>query len=127
MQGGSRIVLDLARPARIDQAVVLKPAMTSPLAWCWNSPPSTVTPSCVASRPRAARPSRRWRPLPRSREPDSKAANDPRRLVVIDPGHGGLDIGTRLAPSDSPEKNLVLDFGLLLRDKIEKSANTAPP
>ncbi len=43
----------------------------------------------------------------------------PRPLIVIDPGHGGIDNGTR-APSGETEKTLVLDFSLALRDKIEK-------
>src|SRR5262249_32009270 len=41
-------------------------------------------------------------------------------LVVIDPGHGGIDNGTR-APSGEPEKTIVLEFSLLLRDKLEKT------
>ena len=40
-------------------------------------------------------------------------------MIVIDPGHGGIDNGTQ-AGGES-EKNLVLDFGLALRDRIEKS------
>jgi N-acetylmuramoyl-L-alanine amidase len=43
---------------------------------------------------------------------------DLRPVVVIDPGHGGIDNGT-LAGGES-EKNLVLGFGLALRDRIEK-------
>ena len=122
MQGGSRIVLDLARPARIDRAVVLEAGNDQPArlvlelaAVDRDAFMRGISPASRTAEPAVAP------PLPRSREPDSKAADDPRPLVVIDPGHGGLDIGTRLAPSDSPEKNLVLDFGLLLRDKIEKS------
>jgi N-acetylmuramoyl-L-alanine amidase len=38
---------------------------------------------------------------------------------MIDPGHGGIDNGTRLAPSDNPEKTIVLELGLVLRDRIE--------
>ena len=44
-----------------------------------------------------------------------------RPLVVIDPGHGGIDYGTRSARSGEPEKSLVLDFCHILRDKIEKT------
>jgi N-acetylmuramoyl-L-alanine amidase len=40
-------------------------------------------------------------------------------VVVIDPGHGGIDNGTQ--SSGESEKNLVLGFGLALRDRIEKS------
>jgi len=47
-------------------------------------------------------------------------AADPRPVVVIDPGHGGVDNGTQ-APSGETEKTLVLDFALALRDRIEKT------
>jgi N-acetylmuramoyl-L-alanine amidase len=47
------------------------------------------------------------------------APADPRPVVVIDPGHGGIDNGTQ--SSGEAEKNLVLGFGLALRDRIEKS------
>jgi N-acetylmuramoyl-L-alanine amidase len=39
---------------------------------------------------------------------------------VIDPGHGGIDNGT-IASNGVTEKQIVLDFALLLRDKIEQS------
>ncbi len=42
-------------------------------------------------------------------------------MIVIDPGHGGPDNGTQAGGSDFMEKNLVLTFGLALRDRIEKS------
>jgi N-acetylmuramoyl-L-alanine amidase len=47
-------------------------------------------------------------------------AGDGRPVVVLDPGHGGLDAGTT-APSGQAEKSIVLDFALMLRDKLEKS------
>jgi N-acetylmuramoyl-L-alanine amidase len=39
---------------------------------------------------------------------------------VLDPGHGGLDTGT-VGLNGEPEKALVLEFALQLRDKLEKS------
>ena len=39
--------------------------------------------------------------------------------MVIDPGHGGVDNGTR--SGEQTEKDLVLAFGLALRDRLEKS------
>ncbi len=45
---------------------------------------------------------------------------DDRPVVVLDPGHGGVDNGTQAASGES-EKVLVLDFALALRDQIEKS------
>jgi N-acetylmuramoyl-L-alanine amidase len=40
-------------------------------------------------------------------------------MVVIDPGHGGIDNGTRR--SGQMEKTIVLEFSLILRDKLEKT------
>jgi N-acetylmuramoyl-L-alanine amidase len=47
------------------------------------------------------------------------APGDTRPVVVIDPGHGGLDNGTQAGGTN--EKELVLGFGLALRDRLEKS------
>jgi N-acetylmuramoyl-L-alanine amidase len=117
MQGGSRMVLDLARPARIDSAYVLDAGNDQPARLVLELA-AVDRDAFMRSITRASRLSET--PAPRVHDPESKA-RDPRPLVVIDPGHGGIDIGTRLAPADSPEKNLVLEFGLLLRDKIEKT------
>ena len=52
--------------------------------------------------------------------PDKRdAAADLRPVIVIDPGHGGIDNGTQ--SGNEYEKTLVLGFGLALRDRIEKS------
>ena len=47
-------------------------------------------------------------------------SDDPRPLIVIDPGHGGIDTGTKGAGGET-EKSIVLDFALTLRQKIEKT------
>jgi N-acetylmuramoyl-L-alanine amidase len=39
---------------------------------------------------------------------------------VLDPGHGGIDNGTK-ATTGEMEKTIVLQFSLMLRDKIEKT------
>ena len=39
---------------------------------------------------------------------------------MIDPGHGGIDNGTKAA-SGEMEKAIVLEFSLMLRDKLEKT------
>jgi len=51
----------------------------------------------------------------------STQSSDKRPVIVIDPGHGGVDNGTQAGGGDIMEKNLVLGFGLALRDRIEKS------
>ena len=43
--------------------------------------------------------------------------NDPRPLIVIDPGHGGIDSGTKGLGGED-EKDIVLAFGLKLRDTL---------
>jgi N-acetylmuramoyl-L-alanine amidase len=61
---------------------------------------------------------------PRRGKPDApaetKTNGDSRPLIVIDPGHGGIDNGTRAA-SGEMEKTIVLEFSLLLREKLEKT------
>jgi len=58
---------------------------------------------------------------PRKADRDTGAKTaDQRPLVMLDPGHGGIDNGT-VAPSGENEKAIVLDFALMLRDKLEKT------
>jgi N-acetylmuramoyl-L-alanine amidase len=48
---------------------------------------------------------------------ERKAEGDSRRIVVIDPGHGGIDPGTQVAAI--AEKAVVLAFGLKLKEQLE--------
>ncbi len=116
MQGGSRMVIDLARPARIDKAFVLEAANEQParlvLELAATDREAFLRTTTLNNRPPDA-------PLRQTERDDTKPSSDPRPLIVIDPGHGGIDNGTR-APSGESEKKLVLDFSLALRDKIEK-------
>ena len=120
MQGGSRMVIDLARPARVDKAFVIDAANDQPtrLVIDLASTDREAFMRTIALENRALdnRP-----PEVRKAEahPESKPG-DPRPLVVIDPGHGGIDNGTRAATGEM-EKTIVLEFSLLLRDKIEKT------
>jgi N-acetylmuramoyl-L-alanine amidase len=116
MPGGSRMVLDLAAPARIDKVFVLDAAN--------DQPARLVLDLAAIDREGFMRMMALETRAPEARRieapPESKSANDPRPLVVIDPGHGGIDNGTRAA-SGEVEKTIVLDFALLLRDRIEKT------
>ena len=116
MPGGSRMVLDLAAPARIDKVFVLDPGNGQPARLVLDllAIDREGFMRMVALEARVPEPRRIEAP------PESKSANDPRPLVIIDPGHGGIDNGTRAA-SGEVEKTIVLDFALLLRDKIEKT------
>lgn len=56
---------------------------------------------------------------PQSQPQASTPAVDRRPVVVIDPGHGGVDNGTQMG--SETEKSLVLGFALALRQSLEKS------
>jgi N-acetylmuramoyl-L-alanine amidase len=53
-------------------------------------------------------------------ERDPPQKGDPRPIVVLDPGHGGIDNGA-VARSGELEKDIVLKFTLQLRDELERS------
>lgn len=117
MQGGSRMVIDLAKPARIDRAFVLESNNDQPARLVLD-----LTAIDREAFLRAIALENRAPELGYRRAPAATAAEkaDPRPLVVLDPGHGGIDNGTRAA-SGELEKSIVLEFSLLLRDHIEKS------
>jgi len=123
MPGGSRIVFDLTGPAKIANSTMLEAANGQPprlvleleeidrTAFVQSLAPENrpelrpaIAEANAAVVPSAARP---------AQPPDA------RPLIVIDPGHGGIDNGTQAG--GEMEKNLVLGFGLALRDRIEKS------
>ena len=59
-------------------------------------------------------------PLPkRAESPKARAAKAFRPIIVIDPGHGGMDSGA--AKYGTVEKNVVLSFGHELREQLEKT------
>jgi N-acetylmuramoyl-L-alanine amidase len=116
MQGGSRMVIDLARPARIEKAVVIEAAN--------DQPARLLLDLAAADREAFMRTIAVENRLPETRRPDARppadADGDPRPLIVLGPGPGGIDNGTRAA-SGEMEKTIVLEFSLMLRDKIEKT------
>jgi N-acetylmuramoyl-L-alanine amidase len=120
MPGASRIVLDLAAPVRIEKAFGIDPADGLParLVLDLAAVDRETFLRAAAVDHRAPRPSE-WARKP-LQDPAGRTSGDPRPLIVLDPGHGGIDPGTR-APSGQTEKSLVLEFALLLRDKLEKS------
>jgi N-acetylmuramoyl-L-alanine amidase len=136
MPGGSRIVFDLAGPARIQKSYVLDAANGQPPRLILELEAVDRT-TFVQSLAMESRPD--LRPAIETTDAvtvtavvatsgavadatgTAKAAEPPdtRPLVVIDPGHGGIDNGTQ-AGGES-EKNLVLGFALALRDRVEKA------
>jgi N-acetylmuramoyl-L-alanine amidase len=130
MPGGSRIVVDLTGPAKIANSYVLEAANGQPARLVLEleevdraafvqsvSPESRATLRPATTDAPPATPTTGAAPEPVQQKSATPA--DPRPVVVIDPGHGGIDNGTQ--SSGETEKNLVLAFGLALRDRLEKS------
>src|SRR5262249_25947025 len=112
MPGGSRMVFDLTGPARIANATMLDAAN--------DQPPRLVLeleevdrPAFLQSLHANGRPELKPAVSESIAAAKPSAPPDPRPVVVIDPGHGGVDNGTR--SGEEMEKNLVLAFGLALR------------
>jgi N-acetylmuramoyl-L-alanine amidase len=136
MPGGSRIVFDLAGPAKIEKSYVLDAANGQPPRLVLEFEAVDRT-SFVQSLAAESRPDLRpaigttgavattavvaTTAAVAEATGTAKAAEPPdaRPVVVIDPGHGGIDNGTQA--SGESEKNLVLGFALALRDRVEKT------
>ena len=115
MQGGSRMVFDLAKPARVEKAFVVDAADGAPARMVLDLQPTdreSFLRKVALDRSRSA-------PIAACRRATRKGS-DPRPLVVLDPGHGGIDTGTK-GPNGEEEKDIVLDFAQRLRDRIEKT------
>jgi N-acetylmuramoyl-L-alanine amidase len=126
MAGQSRIVVDLAGPVRVRKAFVLDRTDGQPARMVLDlvavdretflraaaidnhlpRPPLASPPPQAEDREGAAQ------------RDGAEAPADPRPLVILDPGHGGIDPGTR-APSGEVEKDIVLEFASALRAKLE--------
>lgn len=126
MPGGSRIVFDLAGPAKIAKSFVLEAANGQPprLVLELEQVDRTAFVQLLDAKSRPElKPaiSETTASVPVEPTADAKpaASGDTRPVVVIDPGHGGIDNGTQAGGTS--EKELVLGFGLALRDRLEKS------
>lgn len=112
--GKSRIVLDADRPVAIDKAFVL-PAQ--------DGQPSRLVVDMVATtreaflkeraREQKQRPQAAAEAVPAVRKHDADEL-----VIVIDPGHGGIDSGA-VSPDGTEEKEIVLAFANSLRERLQ--------
>ena len=115
MQGGSRIVMDTKGPVKVDKAFVM--------AAVGDQPARLVVDLSATDRDSFLRNiALENRPAKTAKQPavPAKPDGDARPLIVLDPGHGGIDSGTHGAGGVS-EKDVVLAFANDLRAKLEAS------
>lgn len=126
----SRIVMDLAGPATIERIEFIEATSSRPGYLLLNLAPASD------GRFRAAvREARLTAPVRRETKPtatsNAKADRLPLRggatdqpLVVLDPGHGGLDYGT-IGAGGTPEKTVVLNFARALATRLTETGDYA--
>jgi N-acetylmuramoyl-L-alanine amidase len=110
--GKARVVLDLAAPAKIARAEMLPAAAGRPQEFIIDLEPSdrAAFDAEIAAR----------QPKPESAPPPPDVASPQRRpIIVIDPGHGGVDPGA-VADGGVLEKDVVLAVALRVRDVLAR-------
>jgi N-acetylmuramoyl-L-alanine amidase len=147
-EGRARIVLDTSGPVLIEKSYIVKPAGGQPARVIVDliaTDRKTFEQTYASDKERAKRPAdeatdrnseeisksvKLESPLPRPKPgtevpEESKRAEPPRnangrRVIVIDPGHGGIDPGAISGPGKDKvkEKDVVLAFGVVLRDAL---------
>lgn len=121
--GRARTLLVLATPAQVQQAYVLKAIADQPARLVVDLIPDTresftarVAANLAAS---LAKQNAAQQVVPVAPAlPDGSGATKP--LVVIDPGHGGIDNGAS-TPNGVHEKDIVLAFALQLQEVLVRS------
>jgi N-acetylmuramoyl-L-alanine amidase len=116
MPGGSRIVIDLAKPARVEKSFVVDSAEGAPARLVLELA-ATDRENFLRKVALEQRFTRNEMPSPRDQQ---TSPGDNRPVIVLDPGHGGIDTGTK-GPHGQMEKEIVLDFAKRLRGKIDSA------
>lgn len=112
--GKARLVIDVSAPVKIDKAFVLDPVDGQPARLVVDLV-KTDRESFMKS---VAAPVRRAEEPPGLR-PGLATNGDNRPVIVLDPGHGGIDSGAVNTAAGISEKTVVLDIARALRDKLE--------
>ena len=117
MAAGSRIVIDLAKPARVDEAFVVDAADGAPARLVLDLA-ATDRENFLRKIVLDQRFGHAQAPPPPPPREQQSLSGDTRPVIVLDPGHGGIDTGTK-GPNGQMEKDIVLDFAKRLEEKIE--------
>jgi len=131
--GTSRVVLDMNRPAAVDKAFLLVPLGAHPYrlvldlvpisraaflrrAGQPNARTASLTPVPARPRPGFATPKTAASALP-LRQPRRR---EPKPVIVIDPGHGGIDPGTT-SVGGIYEKHVTLSVAREMKAQLERT------
>jgi N-acetylmuramoyl-L-alanine amidase len=114
-------VLDLKGPARLDKSFQLAANRTAPHRLVLDLKPTNRatflrTANVVRPWPKGA-PKARAAPAPRP--PISQPKRKGKKVIVIDPGHGGVDPGT-ISKLGRQEKSVTLAVSRMLKKELEK-------
>ncbi len=112
--GKSRIVIDVSGPFLIDKSFVLEARDDQPARLVIDLIPTDEA-TFLAKLREVKQSSVESTPLPLP-EPPSRPA-DAKPIIVLDPGHGGVDPGTS-SKSGVTEKEIVLEFARRLKEKL---------
>ncbi len=112
--GKSRIVIDMSGPFLIDRSFVLEPR---------DDQPARLVVDLVPTDEKTFRAKLQENKLPAAEKVSVPLPVSPVRpqtskpIVVLDPGHGGVDPGAN-SPNGVSEKQVVLQFAKILKDKL---------
>lgn len=124
--GRSRIVLDVTGPVKIDKAFVLPAIENQPARLVVDLLKTTSSEfDDELRKSQLSRDTANEAPVNKADQlppPDRSKREKP--LLVIDPGHGGVDSGT-ISASGVMEKDIVLAFAKKLQEEIEKTGKVA--
>jgi len=121
-EGNSRLVIDLKAPVRVSEPRILPPEGGHAFRLLLDlSPTSAEAFAAGAGWPEEFRNAAIGAPGgPQADQavPALPAGDPSKRVIVLDPGHGGIDPGTH-GPSGMLEKDVVLNVAKELRDALE--------
>jgi len=112
--GKARIVIDVSGPFLIDKAFVLEPRDDQPARLVIDLVPTDE--KTFLAKLKEAKPSQESSGMPVVAPKAPARPADAKPVVVLDPGHGGIDPGTN--PNGVPEKEVVLAFAKILKAKL---------
>jgi N-acetylmuramoyl-L-alanine amidase len=113
--GKSRVVIDLTGPVAIDKQFVVPPANGQPARLVVDLVPTTRDKFLADAK--TYRDTHEVEAEKSVAGTGSAGGDADKPLIVIDPGHGGIDSGTR-SPDGTLEKNVVLTFANVLGGKL---------